>query len=243
MNTIHLDLQGKTARVLFQPLPEARPKANIRQLTTRGVISPVRILNGLNVRVDPAALTPTEVIEQNPEFDFEGKAAAGEILDLETLTTAYYDPSSDSPQPIADFKQIDIVYDATGQEKDRRPHITRKSNLDELQPIKIGKRMPLADALTSFVFKQVYQIVHEDGVQKDFLFGIAKELHEKQEMAVLGAGPKGNLPLVVREKGSPYRAFFYGEVGAGADEGKYKLLLLLSDQELKRPAVASSDEA
>ena len=31
------------------------------------------------------------------------------------------------------------------------------------------------------------------------------------------------------------RAFLYGEIGAGKDSDKYKLLLLLSDQELKRP--------
>jgi hypothetical protein len=98
--------------------------------------------------------------------------------------------------------------------------------------------LPLVDALTGFVFKQVYQIVHEDGVQKDFLFGLARELHEQQEVAVLGTGTKGTLPLVVRDKGSPYRAFLYGEIGTGSDEGKYKLLLLLSDQELKRPAAA-----
>jgi len=49
----------------------------------------------------------------------------------------------------------------------------------------------------------------------------------------VGAGTKGNQPLVIREKGSPYRGFLYGEIGQGENEGKYKLLLLLSDRELK----------
>jgi hypothetical protein len=240
MNTIHLDAQGKTARVLFQSLPRLRPQPAIRMLTKCGVVSPIRILNGLDAKVDPTKLTSQEVTESDPELALAG---AGEILDLETLTTAYYDPESETPRPVADFKQIDIVYDPAGQEKERRPHITRKCNLDDLMPIKIGKRLPLIDALTGFVFKQMYQIVHEDGVQKDFLFELARELHEKKEIAVLGAGPKGTMPLVVRDKGSPYRAFLYGEIGTGADEGKYKLLLLLSDQELKRPVVAELEAA
>jgi hypothetical protein len=97
--------------------------------------------------------------------------------------------------------------------------------------------MPLQQALTQFVFKQTCQILHEDGVTMDFLFGIAKDLHDKQEVALLGAGAKGNQPLVIRDKGSPYRAFLYGEVNG---DNQYKLLLLLSDQELKRPAVAEA---
>jgi|SRR5436190_12242822 len=238
MNTIHLDLQGKTARVLFQPLPQVRPKPVIRQLSKAGVISPVRITNGCNATLDPQKLTPAELIAADPELV---PSSAGEILELETLTTAYYDSEAETLAPVSDFKLLDVVYGPDGQEKERRPHITRKTNLDELHPIKIGKRLPLVEALTGFVFKQVYQIIHEDGVQKDFLHGIAKELHEKQEMAVLGAGSKGNQPLVVRDKGSPYRAFLYGEIGSGADDGKYKLLLLLSDQELKRPAVADTE--
>jgi hypothetical protein len=55
-------------------------------------------------------------------------------------------------------------------------------------------------------------------------------------MALVGAGPKGAAPLVVRDRGNPYRAFLYGE----ADGEQYRLLLLLSDQEMKLPAAAGS---
>jgi hypothetical protein len=233
MNTIHLDLQGKTARVLFQSLPCARQKPAIRTLTSKGSVASARIVNGANPRVDPFKITAQDLIAGDPEL---APHSAGEVLDVEALSAAFYEPESASPAPVADFKQIDIVYDSTGAEKERRPHVTRMTNLNELHPIRIGKRLPLAQALTDFVYKQAYQIVHEDGVTKDFLFNLAQDLHTKQEMAVLGAGPKGNQPLVVRDKGTPYRAFLYGEIGAGDDEGKYKLLLLLSDQELKRPA-------
>jgi hypothetical protein len=233
-NTIHLEQQGKTARVLFEGLPLLRPKAAMKQVTSAGLVTTARIVNGVNAALDPLKITAQELIAADPELILE---AAGEILETETLSAAYYDPASAKPQPVADFKHIDIVYDPNGAEKERRPHVTRKTNLNDLHALKIGKRLPLVQGLTDFVFKQIFQIVHEDGVTKDFLFSIAQDLHAKQEICLLGAGPKGNQPLVVRDKGMPYRAFLFGEIGAGDDEGKYKLLLLLSDQELKRPAV------
>ena len=55
-------------------------------------------------------------------------------------------------------------------------------------------------------------------------------------MALLGAGPKGAAPLVLRDGGTPFRAFLYGEVEGSGKHARYRLLLLLSDQELKRPA-------
>jgi hypothetical protein len=131
------------------------------------------------------------------------------------------------------FKFVDIIYDQQGQEKERRPHLIRKSNLNDHLPIKTGKRLPITQAFTDFVFRYTYQIVHEDSVTMEFLFNIAQELHQNQEVDVVGAGTKGNQPLVIREKGSPYRGFLYGEIGQGENEGKYKLLLLLSDRELK----------
>ena len=65
---------------------------------------------------------------------------------------------------------------------------------------------------------------------------MAKRLHDKKEVALLGAGPKGNAPLILRDKGSPHRAFLFGELGKGGESDKYRLLLLLSNQELKLPA-------
>jgi len=236
MNTIHLDLQGKTARVIFQSLLPARPKPDIRYSTETGAVASVRVLNGINPAIDPFKITAQDLMKDDPEVV---PAQAGEVVDVELLTAAYYDATGDNLAPATDFKQIDVVYDATGAEKERRPHVSRKNNVNDLHPVKIGKRMPLEEALTSFVFKHIYQIVHEDGVQRDFLFDLANSLHDKKEMAVLGSGAKGNQPLIVRDKGSPYRAFLYGETGSGEDAGKYKLLLMLTDQELKRPATST----
>ena len=69
-------------------------------------------------------------------------------------TPAWFDPSATVPAPIGDFADVDVVYDAAGNEKARRPNLVRRSNLNELHPIKLGKRLPANDALTAFAFKQ-----------------------------------------------------------------------------------------
>ena len=152
------------------------------------------------------------------------------------LRAAWLDPAAEELRAIGDFTETDIILDVSGKEKERRPHLVRSPNLDELHPVKIARRLPLADALHGFVFRACGQLVHQDSLTFDFLHALATDLHQKQEMALLGTGPKGNLPLVIREGGTPYRAFLYGEATDGADGPQYRLLVLLSDQELKRPA-------
>jgi hypothetical protein len=80
------------------------------------------------------------------------------------------------------------------------------------------------------------QLVHTDGLTFDFLHGLARSLHESKSMALIGAGPKGTGPLVLRDGSTPFRAFLYGEAEGSGGQARYRLLLLLSDQELKRPA-------
>jgi hypothetical protein len=235
MNLFHFEYQGKSARVGFSTLPDLRPKPVMIQKTSAGPVMRVRLLNGINWKADPAKLTAREVMDQDPELALD---LAGRKLDVE-LTAAYFDPADPDPKPVGDFKEIDLILDPLGNEKERRPHLVRSPNLNTLHPIKLAKRIPLNDALTQFVFRASYQLIHEDGLTMDFLYQIAKELHEKKEVALLGAGPKGNQPLVVREKGSPFRAFLYGEIGSGAQANDYKLVVMLSDQELKRPAAAA----
>ncbi len=93
--------------------------------------------------------------------------------------------------------------------------------------------------LAAFAFKQTLQVAHVDGLTFEFLRDLARDLAQKNEVAIVGAGPKGNLPLVTREAGTAYRAFLHGEVD-GTD--RYKFLLLLSDQELKLPDRAGRGE-
>ena len=231
MLQLHLDIQGKAARVGFASLPFARRRSVWSQRTSAGPVTRVRLLNGLNASVSPAGLKAEDLIAGDPEIDW---TRGGRRLDAE-LTTAYYDPADPQAVPVGDFKEIDIVTDAQGNEKERRPHAMKATNLNGVHPIRIARRLPVRQALTSFVFRHCYQLAHEDALVMDFLLGLARDLHERQEMALLGAGPKGNQPLIVREGGTAYRAFLHGEVRG--DE--YKLAVMLSDQELKRPEASA----
>ncbi|MBD8525258.1 hypothetical protein [Pseudomarimonas arenosa] len=228
MINFHLDVNGKSARVALHGLPAERPRTQIKQSTSTGPIQSRRLVTG--VRAQAADLGFEALRDGDPELDF---SLAGTAIEADDVSTAFYDPAAAEPKPIGDFKDIDIVFDAAGEEKARRPHLVRRPNLDELHPVKVVKRMPLNQALMSFSVRQVYQVAHVDGLSFEFLRDLAGELHRTQEVALLGAGAKANQPLVVREHGSAYRGFLSGEVN---DQGHYQLLLLLSDQELKLPS-------
>lgn len=229
MDILHLEIGGKSGRVLVGALPSVRQAVKPVQRVSGGAVSRVRVVGGLHPRVDPAALSADALVQGDPELDM---AMAG--LSLEETMGAYFDPRAEQMEPIGHFQQTEVVYDALGNEKERRPFQPRTRNLDSVAPIKIARRLPMAQVLTMFVFKHCHQIVHEDSLTFEFLFNLAKELHAKGEMALIGAGPKGAQPLVVRERGQPYRAFLAGEVSP--EGSQYRLLMLLSDQELKLPA-------
>lgn len=223
---LHLDLNGKTARVSLRALPPARAERQIETRTPAGAVERRKVVTGVKTVLNP---NWNILAEADPEISVE---RAGKLLDPQETSAAYYDPEQPEPAPIAGFNKIDVIYNPDGAERERRPHLTRRDNINDLHTVKAGKRMKTEECLSSFVFRHSLQLAHEDGVQRDFLYQFAKDLHDKGEMAVVGAGPKGALPLVTRVGGSAYRAFLYGEV-----EGEsYKLLLLLSNQELKRPA-------
>lgn len=226
MQTIHLEHAGRTLRAGLHALPRARSHAKLSYQTSAGQVSSTRLINGIKRN---ATVEPDSLIAGDPELDL---ASAGIAIAPGTATTAYFDASADQPTPVGDFTDTDVVYDAHGTETARRPHLVRQSNLDTLYPIKLGKRLSLIQALTQFAIRGQLQISHSDGLSFEFLRDLAADLQNKGEVAVLGAGPKGNQPLVLREHGSAYRGFLAGEVDA---EGNYQLLLLLSDQELKLP--------
>ncbi len=128
---------------------------------------------------------------------------------------------------------VEVIYGPDGAEKERRTPETVPGNVNETDPvIWTGKKMPKAKVVTRFAFQRAIQIRHVDGLTYDFLFAMAKELSDSSEMVLIGAGPGGKKPLVFQTNGSPYRGFLEGRI----DGAKYKLLLHLSNMELKRPA-------
>jgi hypothetical protein len=235
-NKMHLEIAGKGGRVMVASLPSQKLAIKPVSRTSSGVVSRTRLVGGVAPSIDPFKVTADELQTGDPELDV---ASVGAPLD--DVMSAYYDPSAEVPMPIGHFQTTEVVSDVLGNEKERRPYQPKSRNLDTAMPIKIARRFPIDKALTMFVYKQVMQLVHEDSLTFDFLFGLAKDLHDTKEMALIGAGPKGAQPLVVRERGTPCRAFLFGEVSP--DGQTYRLLMLLSDQELKVPDLAAAEAA
>jgi len=228
MPNIHLENEGRSARLALGALQAETAVAPLEQFTPAGKVKRVLALNGQTLL---AAATATQLIEGDPELDLD---LAGR--QMREATAVYLDPVGSQPVIATEFKDVEVVYTPDGQEKERRPRVFRTANVDATAPLKIVRRIPIQDCLTRFVFRGMQQLVHTDGLTFDFLYDLAKSLQQSQSMALVGAGPKGAGPLVLRDGGSPYRGFLYGEVEGSGENARYRLLLLLSDQELKRPA-------
>jgi len=82
-------------------------------------------------------------------------------------------------------------------------------------------------------------LAHINGLTYDFLYSMAKELEAKESLLLLGRRAKSNQPLVLRRGGTAYRGFLEGR-----DEGRpYRLVLHLSNLELKAPEAAPQEKA
>ena len=128
---------------------------------------------------------------------------------------------------------IEIITAADGAEKERRKPVDIASNVDGEYPLRwSGRKFPIRDAVRRFAFRRSIQLSHVDGVTYDFLFSMASELAKENVLMLIGAGPKGLDPLIFQANGRPSRGFLQGMI----DGQKYRLLLHLSDMELKKPA-------
>jgi hypothetical protein len=167
-----------------------------------------------------------QLIESDPEIDFEmvGRVIGG-------TNTVLLD-SDETPLYCAP-EVMEIIYGPDGAEMERRTPVEVAPNVNEEVPVNwTGKLIPRADLVRKFAIKRTMQLRHVDGVTFDFLYAIAKELHEKDSVALLASGEGGKGPLVLQSNGSPYRGFLDGRI----DGDKFLLLLHLSSMELKKPA-------
>ncbi|MDB5284898.1 MAG: hypothetical protein JWO06_3973 [Bacteroidota bacterium] len=163
-----------------------------------------------------------EMINGDPEIDFEltgmfVKGGQQVLIDQNN-------------RPVNKVTAKEVVYLPDGSIKEER-NITRKqSNIVSEFPVRwTGKSLPILEIYSKFIFGKTYQLTHNSGLTFDFLFNMAKELSEKKSMMLLGAGVKGNEPLIFMDNGKPYRAFLEGRVKGET----YLLLLHLSNLELK----------
>lgn len=132
---------------------------------------------------------------------------------------------------------VELIMGPDGLERERRTPEDVQANVNDEQPVRwTGRKMSKNDVVRRFAFRRSVQLKHVDGLTYDYLFSIAKELQDEGMMVLMGAGERGKAPLIFTSNGSPYRGFLEGRV-----EGeKYKLLLHLSNLELKRPVQGDS---
>ncbi|MCA9694415.1 MAG: hypothetical protein H6713_37700 [Myxococcales bacterium] len=167
------------------------------------------------------------LVDGDPEIDVE---QVGRVIgDTHTVFL-----SSAGTVLHASPRVVDVLFNPDGSERERADPKLIPANTNEEDPIKwTGRKVAKKDAVTSFAFRRTVQIKHVDGLTYDFLYGMAKELAEEGKVVMMGGGKKGKGPLIFQDNGKPYRGFLEGRV----DGAKYKLLLHLSDMELKVPTV------
>jgi hypothetical protein len=132
--------------------------------------------------------------------------------------------------PVFEAFAKEIIYNPDGSLKEEKSLSVRESNILSEFPVRwTGKYLPLDQAYNKFIFTRKYQLTHTNGLTFDFLFSMAKDLSEKNSLMMLGAGAKGNEPLVFQDNGKPYRAFLEGRIKGES----YLLLMHLTNLELK----------
>jgi hypothetical protein len=164
------------------------------------------------------------LIDADPDVDVEryGKF-------LKDTSRVYVDPDGKLVRKVI---LQEVIRNPDGTERERRPKKVQAPNTATEVPLKwTGKLMKKKEVYNKFVFASKMQVMHVNGLTYDFLYGMAKELEEKDSLMLVGAGPKSALPLVFQRGGTPYRGFLEGRTQGE----KYMLILHLSNMELKKP--------
>jgi hypothetical protein len=169
---------------------------------------------------DPDALARA-LVEGDPEAD-------PEIIGCETGPCDRVLVGEDS-RPLYAARLVEVCLDRHGHEMERYEPVDVPANLDEARWS--GKTMAPDEAAQRFAFTRIYQVRHLDGLQRDFLFELARHLHERGRMAVIGTGVHGTAPLVLERNGIPMHGFLLGQTR----ESSYRLVLYLAAFELKPP--------
>lgn len=173
------------------------------------------------------------LIDGDPETDLE-------LVGREIGETTQVFLSSEGEVLHAPPEIVEIIVDAFGQERERRSPKDVEANVNEDLPVRWTRtKFSRLELARRFVVARTLQIRHVDGLTYDYLFAMAKELADENEVVRLGAGGRGREPLVFNTNGTPFQAFLEGRV----DGERYQLLLHLSNMELKRPAALSASPA
>ena len=182
------------------------------------------------------------LVEQagSPEKLADALVAGDPEVDLEIFGTNLWNVNRVYTGPgdelVFRIEQFEIVRGPHGKFRERRPRERAEANVDSDVPLTwTGTLLPKREVYNRYIFSSKLQIVHVNGLTFDFLFGMAKTLHEAQAMMLIAGGKSGKQPLVFRRGSVPYRGFLEGRI----DGDRYILLLHLSNMELKPPPAPS----
>jgi hypothetical protein len=133
---------------------------------------------------------------------------------------------------IHSVEEFEIVTNPDGTVRERRERRKATPNINSDIPIRwSGKFIKKTDAIKRFVFINKQQLVHVNGLTFDFLYDIAKELHDRESLLLVRGGEKASEPIIMNRGGKPYNAFLEGRIKGDS----YCLILHFSNLELKKP--------
>ena len=227
MRKIHIsDSNSKNTFVHFSSIKA--PSNPVRAFGKEKVFSKRLLLTGENSDYESLSSKykdklPQILLDDDPELDLEliGRP-------IEKTNTVFINKENEIMKLAPNW--IELIFDKDGNEKDRRIPEDKLSNINDELPIRFTKmKLKREDAVRKFVFSRTLQLWHSDGLTFEFLFNIAKELDENNEMMLVGSGEKGRDPLIFQNNGLPWRAFLEGRI----QDDSYALLMRLSNLELK----------
>lgn len=214
---VAFDIRTKEKSV-HMVLPNGEEKQNVKILKVTVELDEQELMRKYGDRVSVA----NALIEEDPEVDMEiiGKK-------LQHTHKLYVDADN---KIVYRINLYQIIRNPDGTERMRRDINKLPGNVNIEIPLKwTGKKISKEEVIRRFVFTRKYQIRHINGATFEFLYNMAKVLHDSQSMVMIGAGPKGKDPLLLSRGGEAYRAFMEGRI----DGERYCLILHLTDIELK----------
>ncbi len=128
---------------------------------------------------------------------------------------------------------LEVILGTDGEERARREFVDVEATVDGESPLPwSGKLYARSEVVRRFVLGRQQRLRHVDGLTYEFLHDLAKLLEDRDSVVLVGAGARGQKPLIFQRNGAPYRGFLEGRT----DGDGYLLVLHLSHMELKRPA-------
>jgi hypothetical protein len=229
MNSIHIanekrrDAEVSYAGILSTPLvsmalADGRERCNVKILK-----SPMHLTEeALTDKYSGLKNLGQEIIDSDPEVDME--ITGKKIAQTHRL---YLNAENEIAYRV---NMVQLVMNPDGTEKERRELNKLESNINGEHLLQwSGKKISKQLAIRKFVFLRKYQLKHISGLTFDFLYDMAKDLHESQSLMMVGAGAKGVNPVIMTGGGVPYHGFLEGRTEAN----KYCLILHLTNIELK----------